>query len=260
MIRYNYHTHTTYSDGKNSPREMIEKAIELGFHAIGISDHAYTDFHPNWSVAKEKLPEYIREMQALKEEYKGKIRVFVGLEQDALAEDVPEGLDYYLGSVHWVEKNGRHIAIDNSYDILKEAIDRDYGGDALGLARDYYALLETYADDKKVAFIGHFDLLTKFDEKNPPLFPDSPGYREIWQKAADKLIAAGKVFEINTGAISRGLRTTPYPAEEILRYWAEKGAKAIISSDSHAVTTLNSSFDETERWVLDHGIPLIELF
>ncbi len=260
MIQYNYHTHTTYSDGKNSPREMIEKAIELGFHSIGISDHAYTDFHTGWSVPKEKLPEYIREMQALKEEYKEKIRVFVGLEQDALAEEVPEGLDYYLGSVHWLPKNGHYIALDNTYEILKQAIDRDYGGDALRLAEDYYNLLAGYADDEKVAFIGHFDLITKFDEENPPLFPDSPAYRKIWQAAADKLITAGKVFEINTGAIARGKRTTPYPSEEILQYWAEKGAKVILCSDSHAAESLNYAFDEAEELAKEHGIHLIDLF
>ncbi len=260
MILYNYHTHTTFSDGENSPREMIEKAIALGFHSIGISDHAYTAFHPHWSIAQGRLTEYIREVTALKEEYKDRIRVYVGLEQDALAEPVPEGLDYYLGSVHWLEKNGHYIALDSTYEILKEAIDGHYGGDGIGLAEDYYNLLASYARDPKVSFIGHFDLITKFDEKTPPLFPDSPRYRAVWQPAADQLIAAGKVFEINTGAIARGYRTTPYPSEEILEYWSRKGAKVILSSDCHDKEHLNHAFDEAELSAQKHNLNLIELF
>ena len=43
MAYQNLHTHTTMSDGRDTPVEMIERAIELGFDSIGISDHACTE-------------------------------------------------------------------------------------------------------------------------------------------------------------------------------------------------------------------------
>ena len=44
-MRYsNLHTHTTYSDGKNSVRENIEAAIANNMISLGFSDHSYTDF------------------------------------------------------------------------------------------------------------------------------------------------------------------------------------------------------------------------
>ena len=33
------HTHTTHSDGANSPQELIEKAAKAGIDVISITDH-----------------------------------------------------------------------------------------------------------------------------------------------------------------------------------------------------------------------------
>ena len=260
MIRYNYHTHTTFSDGKNTPEEMIERAIELGFEKLGISDHAVTTFHRDWSIREEKLSDYVATLQRLKSEYADRIRLFVGLEQDALALPVPEGLDYYIGSVHWLKKGDRYIEIDHTQQILRDAVNELYGGDPDALAEDYFDLVASYAEDPKVGFIGHFDLLTKFDELNPPLFLPTDRYRAAWKKASDRLIDAGKIFEINTGAISRGKRTTPYPSEEILQYWGQRGAKVIICSDCHSAEGMNCAFDQAEALAEKYGVRLVDLF
>ena len=39
----NFHTHSTFSDGKDEPEEIIKYAIECGFDALGFSDHAFMD-------------------------------------------------------------------------------------------------------------------------------------------------------------------------------------------------------------------------
>ena len=39
-IKCNYHTHTKYCDGKNTPDEMVQRAIELGFTHLGFSEHS----------------------------------------------------------------------------------------------------------------------------------------------------------------------------------------------------------------------------
>ncbi len=260
MIRSNYHTHTTFSDGKNTPEEMIEAAIALGFEKIGISDHAYTAFYDGWSIPLSRMEEYIRTLRELKEKYKGRIDVYVGLEQDAYAIPVPEGLDYYLGSVHWLKKGDRYIELDHNQQILREAIRDYYGGDADAFAEDYFDLVASYADDPKVGFIGHFDLITKFDEKEPPLFLPTPRYTAAWQKASRRLIDAGKIFEINTGAISRGKRVTPYPSEAILEYWGKHGAKVVICSDCHSADTIDCAFARAEELAEKYGVEIVDLF
>ncbi|MFA4835110.1 MAG: histidinol phosphate phosphatase domain-containing protein [Dehalococcoidia bacterium] len=36
---YDFHTHTTLSDGVLSPMELIQRAVQNGYHAIAITDH-----------------------------------------------------------------------------------------------------------------------------------------------------------------------------------------------------------------------------
>ena len=38
-FKVNLHTHTTFSDGKNTPTEMVEAYKELGYGAVAITDH-----------------------------------------------------------------------------------------------------------------------------------------------------------------------------------------------------------------------------
>ena len=83
----NLHTHSIYSDGKHSPREIIEQAIAQNMTAIGISDHSYTFFDEAYCISKENNQKYIDELRALKAEYSSQIDVLVGIELDGLSND-----------------------------------------------------------------------------------------------------------------------------------------------------------------------------
>ena len=72
-----------------------------------------------------------------------------------------------------------------------------------------------------------------------------PRYVKAWQDAADILLKTGKPFEINTGAVSRGYRTEPYPSAEIRAYIREHGGKMILSSDAHQKENIGFGF---EKW------------
>ena len=69
MILSNLHTHTIYSDGKNTAREMVETAIANNMVSLGFSDHSYTDFDLRYCIQKDKLGEYINEIKAVAERY-----------------------------------------------------------------------------------------------------------------------------------------------------------------------------------------------
>jgi histidinol-phosphatase (PHP family) len=62
-----------------------------------------------------------------------------------------------------------------------------------------------------------------------------------------------EIFEVNTGAISRGHRTTPYPAPFILDEMKRLDCKLIISSDCHSKEALDCAFAETTEYVKAHG-------
>lgn len=57
-IPSNYHTHSTFCDGKDTPEEMVLEAIRLGCPEIGFSGHSYTDFDETYCMSIEGTKQY----------------------------------------------------------------------------------------------------------------------------------------------------------------------------------------------------------
>ena len=123
---------------------------------------------------------------------------------------------------------------------------RYYGGDYYAFCKDYFDTVAKFAGRREIKIIGHFDLITKYNEGYALFDESDPRYISAWQSAADKLIAAEKTFEINTHAVKKGLKTQPYPSDEIRAYIIANGGKFILSSDSHVKDALCFGFDKYE--------------
>ena len=80
-----------------------------------------------------------------------------------------------------------------------------------------------------------------------------PELQKLALRYIGKLAATGKIFEVNTGAIGKEYRSTPYPAPFILKRLLELKAPIILSSDSHSVKTIDCHFDETEKMLREIG-------
>ena len=78
-------------------------------------------------------------------------------------------------------------------------------------------------------------------------------YLEPALAAMKRLARTGLPFEINTGAISRGYRTSPYPSEILLRELCGMGGQIMINSDSHDVRTIGAGFDQALALALRCG-------
>lgn len=243
MAFRDYHVHTIFSDGKDTPEAVAAAAYQRGFAALGFSDHSHTDHDPSYCMRREQYPEYRARIAALKVTYAGKMDIFCGVEQDGFSAEPTDGFDYVVGSLHYMKIAGEFVEVDGSAEILKAAAEKYFGGDILSVAECYYETLTERILPMQPDIIGHFDLISKFNEGNA-LFPESDGrYRNAWKKAADALLTLGVPFEVNTGAISRGYRTEPYPSPEIMTYLAEKGGTFLLSSDSHSADTLGYAFE-----------------
>ena len=245
MFPSTVHTHTTYCDGKNTPEQMIQSAIRQGLSVIGFSGHSYVPFD-NFGMHPDVLPTYIAEINALKAQYAGQIEVLLGIEIDA---DAPKTdlspFDYVIGSAHAVrDAQGRPWIVDCSPEMTQRAIDEGFGGDAMAMAKAYFDQLADYVIALKPTFVGHFDLLTKFSEKHALFDTDSPVYRDAASGALSRVLDAGLVCEVNTGAISRGWRTTPYPAPFLLEQICKAGGNVTLTADTHAEDTLTCAYDE----------------
>lgn len=256
MIEYDLHMHTTFCDGKNSPEEMIISGIKKGLKTIGISGHCNTGFDETYCMTAPVMKTYFEELQRLKKAYEGKIKVLCGIEQDYFAGKPKLNFDYVIGSVHYIHKNGCYLSVDHNESITINDVKEHYDGDYYAYAEDYYKLVSDVLNNTGADIIGHFDLVTKFNEGYKLFDETNPRYVSAWKAAVDKLLPYGKPFEVNTGAISRGYRTSPYPSLPILEYIKEKGGKVILSSDSHSAENICFQFDKWEKYIKDLGFEL----
>ncbi len=246
MIKTDLHTHTVYCDGNNTPEEMILSALGKGFDCIGFSGHSYTFFDERYCMSKSGTLLYRDEIASLKKKYRGRINVLCGIEQDYYSEEKADGYDYVIGSVHFLKMGDDYLPIDNTLEIQKESIAKYFGGDSLAYAEKYFETVADVYDKTKANIIGHFDLLTKFCDVEKIFDRDHPRYINAWKNAADRLLKTPVIFEINTGAISRGYRKDPYPDYQIIKYIKNNGGRFILSGDGHSTDAIGFSFSDFE--------------
>ena len=241
----NLHTHTNFCDGTNTPEEMIRSAVELGMDSLGFSSHAPCPAPGDTAgMRPEDVPAYRAEILRLREQYTGKLNVFLGLEQDHFLFPNQESWDYVIGSVHYVEKEGRPLAVDDHPERFAQNVVQFYGGDYYAFAEDYYRLMGGIADRTGCQIVGHFDLVTKFNEGDRLFDPSHPRYIAAALEALDRLAERDVILEINTGAMSRGYRSTPYPAPALLRAMRTRNIPICITSDTHSASTILHAFPQ----------------
>ena len=253
----NLHTHSLFCDGRETPEEIVREAIRQGMTAIGFSGHSPMPYFNDFAMTEMTLHSYREEITRLKRAYAGQIDIFLGIEQDYLSGYPCGRFDYVIGSVHHIPcEDGTNIAVDSSAEVSLTGINRYLGGDIYTYAEEYFRMVGEIVEKTNADLIGHFDLLTKFCDRGLAFDAENPRYVAAWKAAADKLLKTGVPFEINTGAISRGYRKTPYPALDIMHYLAENGGKAVITSDSHTTDGLGCACELAYNLAKEAGLPL----
>lgn len=251
MILSNIHTHTVYCDGKNTPEEMILSAIEKGFSSLGFSGHAYMPHNDTYCMSPDKTLKYIDEINTLKEKYKDKIEIYLGCECDLTSIIDRPKYDYIIGSVHFAKAaDGALCEVDHSEDMFINYVNNYFDGDYLKFAKSYY---ESVAQIGKLKpdIVGHVDLIVKYNEGNKYFDQTCKKYLDMAFDAIDAIMPDCDLFEINTGAISRGYNTI-YPAPPLLKRLCEKGARITLTSDCHDADFLDCSYRESVE-ILKHA-------
>ncbi|MCL2436732.1 MAG: PHP domain-containing protein [Clostridiales bacterium] len=110
-IKYDYHTHTTYSHGKGTIAENVRVAFEKGLSGIAISDHG--PGHLFYGVRLERIQEMRKEIDEQREIYKD-MDIFLSVEANIIHAgtglDVDEqaigAYDFVIAGYHFGVKNG----------------------------------------------------------------------------------------------------------------------------------------------------------
>ena len=251
--KQNLHTHSVFCDGKDTLEEMVIAAIEKGFDSIGFSSHSYMEQIAEFSMKEENVPAYRAEVMRLRETYKDRIAIFCGLEKDYNTQMDVSGYDYLIGSVHVMERDGKFMYVDWDTDKLKYSIENVFGGDGLAYARYYFGEVAKIPDSGPVDILGHFDLLSKFCEQVSYFDVHSQEYLSAARDAIDTLEDRIPFFEVNTGAMARGYRSTPYPAADMVGHFRKRGFGAVITTDCHNRNLLDYGYDAAKALLIANG-------
>jgi len=261
MIRSNYHLHSFYCDGHTDIRSYIERAIELGFHSIGMSSHSPVPIKKPYALQLKNLSDYLNELDELKHEYQGTIEVYSGIELDFHPDWVGffeqhlfnQPFDYIVGSVHYIgnRPDGTPWFFERkaSFD---EGFHGWYQGDIQAVVRDYYNIIREMVSLGKVDFIGHIDRFKRqcldvagFDES-------ADWYREEVDQTLKFIAEQGVMLEINLGGLRHPIQK-PYPSVWILKRCKELGIGLTVNTDGHKLEHLSLGYSEALGFLNEAG-------
>jgi len=269
--KQNLHTHTTYADGKDTPEELVLEAIKKGFGSIGFSEHSYLRYssYPN-QLTIDKMELYKKEIKDLRSKYREQIKIYCGLEYDFYSDLNVDGFDYLIGSVHYLDCNGKVETFDRGLNETLDYVKENFGGSGISFAKKYFETVASLPQKHKFDIVGHFDIITKNNEQGGFIDVSTNEYLNSGFEAINSLKGKIPFFEVNTGAISRGYKTSPYPQMEFLREFKRCGFGALITSDCHDKSFIDCQFEDAQellsaagfnsRYILtDNGFEEVEL-
>lgn len=285
-LKANYHTHTTFCDGSDAAEAVVQEALRKGFTHLGFSGHmdpgvsmdyaAYAKEICRLQVAYRDRIDILRGAE-LDNVYDpscvtgAEVPDSAGALPDALGTSAGEafGAEYTIGSTHFVpvpgspvwstpaafgthregSENWDLIGVDGDIGMLHDQCRQYYGGDFYALSADYYRFEAMVATRLHPTFIGHFDLITRFNDLSRAdggHFLDEMSERYLLpaRRAMEALVPYGLPFEINCGAVNRGRKEELYPRPELLRHLHALGGEILISADAHQKELLDGGFEE----------------
>ena len=249
---FDLHTHHERCGHANGTiRDYIESAVAQGLHVIGISDHspyfaeAEEQPWPGITMAKSEFARYVAEVLKLKEEYKGRIEVLLGVESDFFPEHVDVykrvyeqyPFDYIIGSVH--KSDGVSIFNKKRWKNMKDT-------EQLRQKEIYYELIRQSAQSGMFQILGHIDAMKAY----------YPEFSDIQTDAVDdtlRIIGQNKLaIEINTSGKMKDCGGW-YPANDILERALHYGVSVTFGSDAHVPSRVGDEFEQVKRKLKDIG-------
>jgi histidinol-phosphatase (PHP family) len=151
-------------------------------------------------------------------------------------------------------RSGKELKVFSVNDNELEKFCREeFGGDYYRLAKAYYELEAEIYERTRCTFVGHFDLVTRFNDQMRVIDENDRRYTLPALEAMEYLVSKGLPFEINCGAVNRGRKAELYPNRFLLRSLRGMGGEILINSDAHQKELLNGGFDIAARTAVECG-------
>lgn len=253
----NYHTHTPLCHHAEGPtEEYVRTAVRCGYDVLGFSDHtpwryATPGFASRIRMLPEQLDGYAAELQALRRQYDGRIKLYIGLEAEyfpaymdwLLAEKERLGLDYLILGCHYdtTDESGLYFGRATEPEQLQRYAECAITAMETGLYR----------------CLAHPDLcLHRY-----------PRFDRTAEAVCRALCEAAARLDVPLEYNLAGLDCRPQPGAGIGyttdAFWqiaAEYPVKAILGCDAHAPAELDRTAQIAQRaaWLRGLGITVLD--
>lgn len=263
-IKTNFHTHSTFCDGKSTILAMAQTACEHGFSILGLSGHAPLPFPTDWNMKQEELPQYFTAIDNAQQIVGTKLLLLKGLEIDFIEGIIgpktavyPE-LAYSIGSVHYINplnsKNSNELfAVDEPLEGFDRHIEQYCNGDYEKAVSLYYIALCDMIKEGNFTILGHLDLIKKNNPDETRFSESSSFYRDAVMQVIDTLKGTEIIAEINTGGIARGKTKDVYPAPWILKELRACNIPICLNADAHEPEHLYAYYERGLAAALNAG-------
>lgn len=261
-----YHVHTPYcGHAKGTIIEYVTAAVSCGLHEIGFADHLGRYYLTNiqrrrywdWGMDERNLARYVNELLELREIFKDKIRIKIGLEVDYVegAEDLLEPvvsrypLDYLLGSVHCIPRFGwKHLA---SY---------AHSPDTSIIYKEYFRVARSALRSGLFNVFAHPDFIWRYMgwPQHDPAMP--------FQEIAETVRVAGetgRVIEINANGLlwsQANMVENGDPFEVLLDECRRCKVTVSLGSDAHEPAMVGKLFPELIPLLRRKGLTAVACF
>ena len=202
-IRGDLHTHTDWSDGRDTMEEMILEAKARGLEYIAVTDHSVGRGIAN-GLSVERLENHGRRLKELESDIGG-IRILRGTEMDIRADGTLDYTDDVLDRLDWVVASVHSAMAQDSATMTERII--------------------AAMKNPRVSAIGH--LSTRLIGERRPVDAD---YDAIFRAAAD----TGTALEINGSLERLDLKDAHISRAR------ELGAALVINTDAHTTEGLGN--------------------
>lgn len=271
MIPYNFHSHSSFSDGSHKPEEYVQEAIRLEMKGYGFSEHAPLPFDTVFSLKASNEVAYRDEIVRLKDLYHDSIDIFLALEADyipGISEPLQSlksrlELDYLIASVHLVKGNEPTDKLwftdGPKHEIYDEGIMQIFNGDAKKAVTAYWHQIIQMLEEETFDVVGHIDKI-KMHNKDRWFKETDNWYIALVDKAIDLIQQKDLLVEVNTRGIYKGRSASLFPGREILDKFLKKKIRIVLSSDAHHPSEINKYFDETVAELKVYGFKSVWIY
>lgn len=243
VIKFNFHTHSKYSDGTSEPEEYVNQALSRGFHSLGFSEHSPLPFAAAFATKEEESTSYVAEINRLQSIHQGNIELFAAMEMDYIpgfsegfaGKKKQWGLDYVIGSVHLVVNeaaDGLWFIDGPKQEIYDEGLQLYFGGDIRKGVTAYWNQVKQMISKETFEIIGHLDKI-RMHNRGRYFNEEEFWYRTQVMETLDMLKEKSIVVEVNTRGIYKKRSEDYFPARWILEEVIKREIPVMPASDAH---------------------------